>query len=112
MNWIIHNLYILKFSNSKFITIFYEDLILNFEKVQNTLSSHNIFLNEELKNKNSGSRYWSTDESKMNIKSGNAIKNLQNFLNKVDNTELLYIQKIVDVFEITNYRADNPNPIY
>lgn len=112
INWIIHNLFILKFSNSKFITIYYEDIVLNFSKVQRTLSSYGISLDKKLRHKNSGSRHWSSEEAKKNIKSGHAKKNLEKYLTYVNKNELSHIQKILDVFKITNYKADNPYPNY
>lgn len=109
--WCITNGYILKSKgvNSKWLTIYYEDIIMQTnEELHKVLRSYNLDYNFKLNL--TEIRKPSTTTFKNGLKKEPTLQ-IEKFLREIDNQELIKIQKILDYFEITCYSAFSANPI-
>ncbi len=113
LNWVFENLVILKYSKANKLRLFYELLVTDSEKQINILSQYlNISgtLMKEKLNKPSASSSHSDKKTTLAIKNENRDYLISKWQNIVSPEQIVQAQKILDIYEIGEYKATESLP--
>lgn len=116
LDWCFQNTLALRNKNSNWMTITYEQMVLNPKPIIEELEKRRIINNSNEIGKSltklSLTTSQSEDERKylLEDKNKNAIKIITKWVDKVDEKQISQVQRVLDVFEIDVYKANSPFP--
>ena len=113
LNWVLENLVILQYSNASRSRVFYELLVTDSSKQINVLSqSLNISENlmKDTLTKPSASSKYSEQKTTSAIKNNNQDYLISKWQNMVTSQQISQAQKILDIYEISEYNATESLP--
>ncbi len=114
LNWVFENLYPLKYAAQIDLALTYEELVIKAEQVIDLLVNKlSIVSNKRMYakiNTPSSSREFSNTQSNEAILQNKREYLVEKWLSQVTAADLVNVQEILDIFEISTYQAASPCP--